>query len=139
MALSVLVAGSLLVVHLALRSSAVVAGLLRLTRNWNDFLRRQIHWVHALLPRGAGRQVSEVEAFGQAVLASHWLAAVARLVVVVGLASLVEVVALAHLKDEHLALTAFVACHSAARYSVPVVVQVIPSSSSRLGALRQGD
>lgn len=60
------------------------------------------------------------------VLASCRLAAVVRLVVVAGLASLVEVVVVAHLKVGHSALTAFFARHSAVHCSVPVVVLVIP-------------
>jgi hypothetical protein len=80
-----------------------------------------------------------VGAFDLTVPASRWLVVVVRLVVVVGFASLVEVVALAHLEGEHWALTAFVACHSVVRCSVPAVVLAIPSSSSRPGVLRQGD
>lgn len=65
-------------------------------------------------------------AFDQAVLASYRLVVVVRRVVFADLAGLVEVVAVAHLKVEHSASTAFVARRSAVHCSVPVVVPVIP-------------
>ena len=76
--------------------------------------------------KDVGHQEFVVGAFDQTVLASYRLVAVVRLVVVAALAGLVEVVVVAHLKVEHLALTAFFARHSAVRCSVPVVVLVIP-------------
>lgn len=119
-------AGILLVVQWVLHFSAVVAALLRLMRMWIGFLLRYIRQVHWLPPKDVGHQESVVGACDQAVLELHQLGAVARLVVVTGLAGLAEVVAVARLKVERLALTACVARHSAVHRFVPVVVLEIP-------------
>ena len=121
-----MVADILLVVHWVHHSFAVVVVLLRLRRKWTGSLLRHIRWVHWLPLKDVGHQEFVVAAFDQTVLASYRLAAVVRLVVVAGLASPVEVVAVAHLKVERSALTAFVARHFAVHYFVPGVVLVIP-------------
>ena len=121
-----MVAGIRLAVRWVLHSSAAVAVLLRLMRMWTGYLLRRIHRAHWLLLRDVGHQEFVVGAFDQTVLAPYRLAAVVRLVVSEGLASLVEVVVVVHLKVEHSALTAFFALHSAVHYSVSVVVPVIP-------------
>ena len=105
--------------------SAAVVVPLPLMRRWIGSLLRHIRWARWQLLKDAGHREFVVGAFDQTVLASYHLAAVVRLLVVAGLAGLVEVVAVAHLV-EHSASTAFVARHSAVRYSVPVVVLGIP-------------
>ena len=122
MVLWALVADNLLAVHQALHFSAVVAVLLRLMKNWIGSRLRQIRWVRLLLLRVVGSQEFVVEAFGQIVLGPHWLVVVVHPVVVVGLAGLVEVVALAHLEGEYLAWTAYVGRRSVVHCSVPVAV-----------------
>ena len=116
----------LLAVHWVLRFSAAVAVLPLLTRKRIGFLLHHVRWARWLQRKDVGHQEFVVGAFDQTVLASYRLAAVVRLVVSEGLASLVEVVVVVHLKVEHSALTAFFALHSAVHYSVSVVVPVIP-------------
>ena len=126
MALWALVADILLAVHWALHFSAAVAVLLPLMRKWIGSLLRHTRRARWLPPKDVEHQEFVAGAFGQAVLALYRLAAVVRLVVVADFAGLVEVVAVAHLKVEHSASTAFVARRSAVHCSVPVVVPVIP-------------
>lgn len=121
-----MVADILLAVHWVLHFSAAVAVLPLLTRKWIGFLLHHIRWARWLQRKDVGHQEFVVGAFDQTVLAPYRLVVVVRLVVAAGLASLVEVVAVVHLKVEHSASTAFVARHSAVRCSVPVVVLVIP-------------
>ena len=121
-----MVADILLAVHWALHFSAAVVVLLPLMRKWIGSLLRHIRWARWQLLKDAGHREFVVGAFDQTVLAPYRLAAVVLLVVVAGLAGLVEVVAVAHLKVEHSASTAFVARRSAVHCSVPVVVPVIP-------------
>ena len=93
-----MVAGILLVVHRVLHFSAAVVVLLPLTRKWIGSLLRHIRWAHWQPPKDVGHQEFVVGAFDLAVLASYRLVVVVRQVVFAGLAGLVEVVAVAHLK-----------------------------------------